>query len=505
MDESVKKLKKIDEEIQILSHSAALLGWDQETYMPGGAITERARQLSTLSGIVHDRLTDRKTGELLESAGVDESNLSGDPSLKEKDRLFLRRFAREYYRETKIPRKLVTEFSEAASISQAKWVEAKEKSDFSLFAPHLRKILDLTREKAEYIGYRDNPYDALLDEYEPFATTDTVRKIFGRIKPDLKKLIHGIVSSKQVDESFLLKEYSVDKQEAFGREVLKDLGFDFNRGRLDVSAHPFTTSPGSDDIRITTRYQKNFFKTGIFGIIHECGHALYEQGFDGSIKTSVLGQGTSLGIHESQSRTWENMIGRSMPFWKYYFPRLREIFPDQLKDVSLSGFYKGINRVEPSMIRVEADEVTYTLHIILRFELELDLVSGKLKVGDLPEAWNSMMKELLGILPKNDAEGVLQDVHWSFGAIGYFPTYALGNLYGAQFFTAMKKDLEDTDSLLERGEFGPVLNWLRTNIHKHGSIYTAEELCRNVTGEPLNPSYFMQYLEDKYNGIYNIG
>lgn len=504
MKNALLSLKQIDREIQLLDHTIALLGWDQETCMPPRAIEERAQQHSLLAGILHDRLTNTKVGELLKECQVTEKNLKGHDSFTDQDRAFLRKFSRTYFREMKIPKKLVMEFSKEASLSQAKWAEARQRADFSIFSPNLEKILDLTRKKADAIGYEDHPYDALLDEFEPWMTTASIQKIFTDLKPLLQELVRKISASDQVDESFLLRKYPVDEQETFGRLVLKDMGYDFERGRLDVSAHPFTTSPGSDDVRLTTRYQEDFFKTGIFGIIHECGHGLYEMGFPDDIKLSVLAQGTSLGIHESQSRTWENLIGRSLPFWKYYFPKLKSFFPDQLNDITLDQFYRGINRSEPSLIRVEADEVTYSLHIILRFELELALVSGELQIKDLPGAWNDKMEELLGIRPDNDAEGVLQDVHWSFGAIGYFPTYALGNLYGAQFFNIMRKDLDNIESLMEEGQFGSILRWLRDNIHRYGSIYTADELCNRVTGESLNPAYFIRYLEDKYSLIYKF-
>ncbi len=504
MNTTVKELKTLDTDIQLITHTIALLGWDQETYMPKGAIEERAQQQALLSGILHEKLTNRRVGELLENAGVSESNMAGDPSIPETDRAFLRKFSRDYFREEKMPKELVVSLSKEASLSQAVWIEARKKNDFSLFAPHLRKILDLTKEKAEKIGYKDHPYDALLDEFEPFTTTEMVRKIFSGLKPKLIELVRRIAASGQVDESFLLVKYPVEKQETFGRLVLKDMGYDFNRGRLDVSAHPFTTNPGSDDVRLTTRYRETQFRTGIFGIIHEGGHGLYELGFPEEIKRTILAQGTSLGIHESQSRLWENIIGRSLSFWKHYFPKLKEFFPDQLKSVTLNQFYRGINKVEPSMIRIDADEVTYSLHIILRFELECALITGELAVNDLPAAWNTKMEELFGIRPKNDAEGVLQDVHWSFGAIGYFPTYALGNLYGAQFYHRMKEQLGNVDALIEGGDFKTILTWLRKNIYQYGSIYTAEELCNRITEESLNPDYFMDYLTEKYSSIYSL-
>ncbi len=504
MNSSLEKLKEIDREIQLLEHTTALLGWDQETYMPEKAIDERAQQQSLLSGIMHDKLTGKETGALLSSLGITDPSKAAESSFSELDRAFLRKFSRDYYRETKIPKELVVDFSREASLSQAAWIEARKKSDFSVFAPHLEKLLELTKEKAEKIGYPAHPYDALLAEYAPFATTSYVKKIFETLKPKLRDLVKEISRTEQVDDSFLKKKYPADLQEKFGREILLDLGYEFDRGRLDVSAHPFTTTLGFDDIRLTTRYSEDSFKSGLFGIIHECGHGLYELGIDREIAGTVLAQGTSLGIHESQSRTWENMIGLSLPFWRYYYPKLQKVFPSQLEGITVDQFYRGINRSEPSLIRIDADEVTYSLHIILRFELELQMISGELKVRDLPDAWNSGMKDLLGITPSNDAEGVLQDVHWSFGAIGYFPTYALGNLYGAQFYRKMDRDLGGIDEIMERGDFKKILGWLRDNIHRHGSIYTAEELCMNATGETLNPDYFIDYLEKKYSGIYGL-
>lgn len=504
MNKELKRLKEIDREIQLLEHTTALLGWDQETYMPEKAIGERARQQSLLSGIMHDKLVSEETGKLLSACGINDKDDEADSSFSDFDKAYLRKFSRDYFREVKLPKRLVIDFSREAALSQSAWVEARKKSNFSIFAPHLEKILELTKEKAEKIGYKDHPYDALLDEYEPFATTASIKKTFDDLKPKLQDLVKRIGKAEQVDDSFLQDSYPVELQEKFGKQVLTDLGYDLTRGRLDVSAHPFTTTTGFHDIRLTTRYNEDSFKTAILGTVHECGHGLYEQGMDEKLEGTVLAQGTSLGIHESQSRTWENMIALSLPFWRHYFPKLKEIFPSRLEGVSVDQFYRGINKSRPSMIRIDADEVTYSLHIILRFELELQLISGTLRINDLPEAWNSKMNELLGIVPANDAEGVLQDVHWSFGAVGYFPTYALGNLYGAQFYHKMDSDLGGTEKLMEKGDFKTILRWLRENIHQHGSIYTAEELCVKTTGETLNPDYFYKYLENKYSRIYGL-
>jgi len=321
----------------------------------------------------------------------------------------------------------------------------------------------------------------------------------------LTKLLDKIKGSgKTVDTEFLNRDYDIEKQRSFGLQVLETLGFEFKRGRLDKSAHPFTTALGASDVRITTRYDSRFFPTAIFGTIHECGHGLYELGFDPTIRGTLLAEGASLGLHESQSRMMENMIGRSRAFWVHFYPELKRLFPDSLADVQLRRFYEGINGVAPSYIRVEADEVTYNLHILLRFELEKQLVSGDLAVNDLPEAWNAKMEQLLGLTPPDDARGVLQDVHWSGGMLGYFPTYTLGNLYAAQFFNVLKADVPEWSKQVEEGQFQTILAWLREKIHKHARVYPAGELCTRVTGQSLNPRYLLDYLEEKFGDIYGF-
>ncbi|TFG63593.1 MAG: carboxypeptidase M32 [Spirochaetales bacterium] len=504
MEKSIARLKDISRELQLLTHSIALLGWDQETYMPPAAAEERADQLSLLEGMLHEKATNPEIGELLAHAGADGENPGGNTSLPEEDGGLVRAMFRDFGRRIKLTKDLVMRMAKQTSIGQQIWAEARKRNEFSLFAPELEKILSLTLEKAECLGYSEHVYDALLDEYEPWMKTSAAEAVFSSLKPRLVKILDKIRGARQVDDSFLLKNYPREKQEAFGRAVISDLGWDVKRGRLDQSTHPFTTTLGKDDVRLTTRYNENFFKTGIFGIIHECGHGLYELGFSDSIKGTALADGTSLGIHESQSRMWENVIGRSMAFWEHYFPVLASCFPENLSGVTPERFYRAVNKVEPSFIRVEADEVTYSLHIILRFTLETRMVTGKIPVRDLPEAWNSLFQELLGIRPSSDFDGVLQDVHWSMGGIGYFPTYSLGNLYGAQFYRALKKTLPDAEKLIAGGDFKPLLSWLRENIHRHGRIYTADELCRKVTGESLNPDYFISYLEDKFSKVYEF-
>jgi len=502
--EAVTRLHEIDRELQLLEHANALLMWDEETYMPEKSIDERSQQVGLLQAIIHDRLTSPEVGDLLAAAGASESDPRGDAVLPDESRAFLRALHRKHRREVKLPGELVSELVRAAMIGQAVWREARARSDFSHFAPQLRKLVDLTIRKAEYIGFVDHPYDALIDEFEPWATTAQVRSIFAGLEKRLEGLVGRIRAARKVDDAFLEADYPVDKQAEFSRMLLAGMSYDLTRGRLDQSAHPFTTTLGRDDVRITARYNHNFVKTGIFSVIHEAGHALYELGFSESIRGSLLAAGTSLGIHESQSRLWENIIGRSEPFWRYYLPQLARLFPSQLHGVSLERFYRGINKVEPSLIRIEADEVTYSLHIILRFDLETRLIAGELAVDDLPEAWNRRTKELFGILPDNDASGVLQDIHWSMGSFGYFPTYALGNLYGAQFAAAMRAAIPSLDHEIASGNLRVILEWLRREIHVHGAALTATELCERVTGQALSAEFFLTYLEQKYAPIYDL-
>ncbi len=507
MENALQSLRAVDHEIQLLAHSVALLQWDQETGMPPKAIEERSEQLSLLEGMIHDRQTDPRVKGLLEEAGfTTAANIRVDEGTSDfEEKAFLRAFGRSFERAAKIPRRLVTEMSRVSSRAQAAWIEARGRDDFSEFRPHLEKILALTIEKAGVLGYEDHPYDALLDEYEPGMSTRETASVFDELQRSLKPLTERIVEAQKalrVDDSFRFRGYPVEAQREFSLRVLREMGYDFDRGRLDESAHPFTTSTGGEDVRVTTRYNERDLFSGLFGSIHEGGHALYEMGIDSRYHGSVLGEGTSLGIHESQSRTWENMIGRSIEFWEHYFPILKkDYFPNQLGDIAQDVFIRGVNKVEPGLIRIHADELTYSLHVVLRFELEIALVNGDLKVRDLPEAWNEGMRRLLGIVPEGDADGVLQDVHWSMGAIGYFPTYALGNLFGAQFFQILRGQMTELDRKISQGDLRAIREWQRENIHRHGSTLTATELCGKISGEVLNPGYFTRYLEEKFGKL----
>jgi carboxypeptidase Taq len=510
MNDRLERLRAIDRQVHLLGHTAAVLHWDQETYMPAQAVDERAEQLALLQGLIHDRTTDPAVGDFLGELGVPESEQEVEQAaslraLNTVDRAFLREIRRSFRRNTQIPRRLVIELARQTAVGQQLWATARREANFPMFAGQLKTIVSLMREMASCLGYVDHPYDPLLDEYEPFTGTAEVTKVFDGLQQGLKELLQRIRTSRRpVETAFLSRQYDVARQREFSLEVLQALGYDFQRGRFDESAHPFTSTLGRADVRVTTRFNPSFFNSGIFGTIHEAGHALYELGLDETLRGGILGDGASLGIHESQSRMLENLVGRSLPFWEHFYPRLQEVFPASLGDVSLEAFHRGINAVGPSLIRVEADEVTYGLHIVLRFELEKSLIAGDLEVEQLPEAWKQKADRLLGVSPPDDSRGVLQDIHWSMGAIGYFPTYALGNLYAAQFFDCFEKQNADWQAQLRQGQFTPLLGWLREQIHRHGRLYPAPELCRRVTGKRLEPTHFLDYLNRKFSEVYAL-
>lgn len=497
-------LHQLDRRYRLLAHASAVLQWDQETFMPEDAVQERADQLAELEGIAHERAVDPKIGEHLDSLGSTADNPGGDETLPSVDRDFLKVMRRDYELKTKLPSELVQSMARDASVSQAEWVKARKANDFSLFAPHLEKMIGYSRRCAECWGYADRPYDGLLNQYEPGMTEKEIAAVFDPLRARLSSLVERISRAGEPDVSFLALEYPVVDQDSFARAAMTALGFQPTRGRLDRSAHPFTTSLGDDDVRITTRYFPTNLLSGFFSVVHETGHALYELGFASEIRGTRLADGASMGIHESQSRLWENVIGRSRSFWRGLFPALRDKFPTQLADVDSERFYRAVNRVQPSLIRVDADEVTYSLHVILRFNLERRLMAGTLSIDELPEAWNREMQATLGVVPDRDADGVLQDVHWAMGAIGYFPSYALGNLYGLQFWDALRKDLPDIDDRIGSGDVAPVLSWLRERIHAYGRRYEPAELLAKVTGQPLSAEPFMGYLESKYGDLYSL-
>ena len=500
MNTALADLKTRLGKIEDLRAAANVLSWDQETYMPSGAAEARAHQLSTLQTMAHEQFVADETGTLLDKAA---GELNGADPLDD-DASLVRVTRRDYERDRKLPSDLVAEMSRTVSEAKEAWKKARTTDEFSVFAPLLRRIVDLNIRKAEALGYDDEPYDALLDEYEPGMKTATVADTFGSLRRELVPIVDAIAASHPIDDEVLHRSYPVNRQKTFGRSVIRELGYDFNCGREDESAHPFTTSFAISDVRLTTRYNESFFPAAFFSTMHEAGHGLYEQGIDKDLDRTPLADGTSLGMHESQSRLYENLVGRSRTFWNHYYTALQGTFPEALSDTDRNTFYRAINRVEPSLIRVESDEVTYNLHIMLRFELERGLVSGTLDVNDLPDLWREKMDEYLGVVPDTDADGVLQDVHWSLGAIGYFPTYALGNLMSVQLMNQIRRDLPDLDDKISSGNFGPLLDWLRTHVHQHGRKLTATEILDRATGEGLDAEPWLIYVREKFGELYDL-
>jgi carboxypeptidase Taq len=417
----------------------------------------------------------------------------------------VRELRRTYDRATKLPATLVEEMTKTAVLAHHAWVVARNKSDYALFKPWLAKTLDLKRQEANCVGFTTTMYDSLLDEYEPHETTENLNRVFETLRGALVDLVAKIQASrKKAPLEILQRKYPAAAQEALAREASKLIGFDYDAGRLDVSVHPFCTDLGPGDVRITTRYDENFFGDAFFGVLHETGHALYEQGLPTQHWGTPLGQAISLGIHESQSRMWENLVGRSRAFWQFFFSKVQAAFPESLKDVTFDQWHFAVNDVRPSLIRTESDETTYNLHILLRFEMEQAMLNNDVTVDDVPSAWNEKVQNYLGLTPPDDARGCLQDVHWSGGSLGYFPTYTLGNLYAAQFFEQARQDLGDLRAQFSRGDFAPLLGWLRENIHRHGQRYTASDLVRKVTGHPLSAEPLLNHLRENARELYGV-
>ena len=491
-------------EIRRIQSAAAVLSWDQETYMPAGGGAARAEQIATLEGLAHQRLVSAELETLL-TEWVDPVTGQAADSWDEPSRSLLRETWRDFSRAKKLPSDFVIRLSRECSLAQQAWVTAREESRFSKFLPSLKTILGLKRDEARYLGYRNSPYDALLDTYEPGSTIAQLAPLFTQLRERLVPLLRRVQGSTvTIDDRCLHQSFDQSKQVEFGRLVLTAMGYDFERGRLDLSAHPFTTSFHPTDVRVTTRVFENDLPSCLFSCIHEGGHGLYDQGLDPRYYGSPLGESVSLGFHESQSRLWENCVGRSRAFWHCFYPLLQHTFPQQLADVPLERFYAAINRAAPSLIRVEADELTYNLHIMLRVEIEQALIEGRAEPDDLPGLWNEKMQSYLGIVPERDAEGVLQDVHWSMGAFGYFPTYTLGNLYSVQFFEQAALELPELEEEMRAGHLLPLRRWLEQKIHRWGRMFMPDHLARRVTGSGVNPEPFLRYLETKYGELYRL-
>jgi carboxypeptidase Taq len=500
MTERLEELKKRLAEIADLTATSALLNWDQLVNMPEGGAEDRGEQIATVEQIVHYKSTSDEIGSLLEELVPAAKQMDPDSD----DARLIKTAKRNFDKSTKVPPEFVSEFARVSTVAQSVWEKAKAESDFKLFQPYLEQLVDLRRQYADFFKPWDHVYDPLLDDFEPGMKTAEVQEIFNTLRPKQVELIKAISEKPQIERSFLFLDYPEKIQWDFGVEVISKFGYDWKHGRQDKSAHPFTTGFGLNDVRITTRFNQNYLPTAMFGTMHECGHALYELGINKKYNRSPLAGGASMAVHESQSRMWENLVGRSRAFWRHFYPRLQELFPSQLGNVNMEAFYKAVNAVEPSLIRVEADEATYNLHIMLRLEMEIALMEGSLLAKDAPEAWNEKFKQYLGIVPPDDARGVLQDVHWSFGGFGYFPTYALGNLVSAQLWERMKQDLPNVEEQIEQAKFDGILNWMREHVHVFGAKFEPQELVKKVTGSKITPEPFMRYLDTKFKDIYSL-
>ena len=501
MEQKFLKLTKRLSEVSAINSAAAVLSWDQQVNMPAGGAEARAAAISVVEELSHVKFTADETGSLISATYAWAQGLGEDSF----EASYLRAAKRDYEIARKLPADFVGEFSRTTSTAIAAWAKARANSDFKAFSPHLQKIMDLNLRKAQILGFKASPYDALLDLYEPGATKAGLEPVFKKLADGLKPLIKEINARAGLVSNDILKgDFDDAAQFALTNEIVAALGYDFSRGRQDRSAHPFTTDFSVNDVRITTRTERDYLPASIYGSIHECGHALYGQGTPQEFDFTPLAGGASLGVHESQSRFWENIVGRSLPFCRWLLPLLRKYFPGKFDKVNAEELYMAVNRSAPSMIRVESDEVNYNLHILLRFEIETAMLEGRLKVDDAPEFWNAKMQEFFGITPAKASEGILQDIHWSLGVIGYFPTYTLGNLISAQLAEKITKDLPGWKELPGKGEFAPILGWLRKHIHSQGRKYLPAQLLQRELGEPVKVEPFLNYIKTKYSGIYGF-
>jgi carboxypeptidase Taq len=495
MPTSLENLKSRLADVNALHAAVSIMDWDQQTYMPKGGAEARAEHVGILSRMAHETFTSQETKKLLDLSVLEAES--------EDDQAMIRVVRRDLDLATKIPTKLVEEKTKLAAQAHEAWVEARASNDFKGFSPFLERMFEIARQEAEHLGYENHIYDALLDQYEEGATAAEVRQMFEDVKGPSVELVKEIKEhGRSIDDSKLYGTWDEGKQKFFTEKLVKAIGFDMERGRQDTAPHPFCTGWSVGDIRLTTRY-KPYVGSAIFGSLHEAGHGMYEQGTPAKWDRTPLAGGVSLGLHESQSRLWENIVGRSKAFWEHFLPDMQATFPE-LADIDLDTFYRAINKVEPSFIRVEADEVTYNLHVLIRFEIECDILTGALQVKDLPEAWNAKYQQYLGITPKTDSEGCLQDVHWSMGSIGYFPTYSMGNLLSYQIWNSLRSDLDDTDALIRNGEFAPILEWLRKKIYSKGRSIKPKDLVQQVTGKPMGAKDYVDGLAAKYREIYGL-
>ena len=499
MSGALEKLTARVAEVVDLRHAAALLSWDERVCMPPGGAPVHGQMLATIQRLAHEQFTSSELGDLLGRAEAEVQTL---PAGSDSSRLVALTL-RDFRRAARVPPDYVSEHAQTTSAAHQAWQRARQESDFAVFQPHLEKIVRLKQTYASFFTPLDHPYDALLDDYEPDIRTAEIQAIFDALRPRQVDLVRRIRQRPLPPDSFMHAPYAEADMLAFSLEVISSFGFDWQRGRQDTSAHPFAIPLGPDDVRITTRFDVNRPFETLFSLMHEAGHALYEQGVNPCWSRTLARGGASLGVHESQSRLWENLIGRSLPFWEHFFPRLKQRFPAQLGAVTLEAFHRGINTVQPSLIRVEADEVTYNLHVMLRVEIEIALLTGAIAPADLPAFWTDKMQEYLDIVPGTSREGVLQDMHWSIGLFGYFATYALGNLISVQLWETFKAQHPDWSGQLSRGEFATLREWLRTVLHQHGRSYRPRDLVERITGQSITTAPYLDYLDAKFGALYS--
>jgi carboxypeptidase Taq len=497
---AITRLSALVEEIVDLRNAASLIGWDERVSMPPGGVAVHGGMAATIQRIAHEKFTSAQLGSALQDAAREVESLSPD---SEAARL-VRVTARDYDRAVRVPSEFVAEQAHVASAAHQAWKEARAQSSYVLFQPHLEKVVRLGQQYAGFFPSVAHPYDALIDPYEPGILTSEIQEVFDVLRPRQVELVRAIQERPPEHAPFLKAAYDEREMAAFSTEVITSFGFDWNRGRQDKSTHPFAAPIGSDDVRITTRFDNRKPFEMLFAAMHEAGHALYEQGVSPSWARTLVCGGASLGVHESQSRLWENVIGRSRPFWQHFFPRLQQRFPSQLGTLTLDQFHRGINQVKPSLIRVEADEVTYNLHVMLRVEIEIALLAGTISTADAPAYWNAKIQEYLGIVPDSDANGILQDMHWSIGLFGYFATYTLGNLISVQLWEKYTEDDPQWASRIQSGEFGTLREWLRHALHQHGRSYRPRDLVMRITGRPISTAPYLEYLESKYGELYGL-
>lgn len=497
---AVEALKAHLKTVHDINMAMNVLGWDRQVYMPRGGAGARAQQLTTLSRLSHELFTGDQTARLLDDAEAEASALPYDSD----DASYVRVVSEDYAEATRLPTEYVTELQHTVGVAHEYWADARKNNDFTHFQPILEKLIDLKRRECDLIGYSDHPYTALLNQYERGITTTQVAQIFAGHRAEIVPLIAAIRErADAVSDEPAHRHFPIETQKRVTEQIVAAIGYSFEHGRQDIAVHPFCNHNSKYDVRITTRYYEDFFNPAFFGSMHEAGHAMYEQGVADDLEGNLLGGGTSLGVHESQSRMWENIVGRSRHFWRWAYPQVQAAYP-ALADVSEDAFYRAINKVQPSFIRVEADEATYNLHIMMRFDLECALMKGEIQAADLPRAWNERFEAYVGIVPPTDALGVLQDVHWSMGLFGYFSTYALGNFLAAQYYRQALAAHPTIPAEIAAGKFDTLLGWMRHNIHVHGRKFTSDELTRRLTGESIQSKYYTEYLKTKYGELYGI-